>query len=469
MSGVSRSLRWRLTTLFVVVAAVAIGGGAAGMSRLLDTAVWAPLDAALEEEAETLAALLPLGDGHQLNLAVNAIGSETDLGPGKFVDIAEGGGSPIARAGNVPASVRATAISGDRPRQTLQVPGHRAPYRVVRVHASTGASVVIGVNVHRQLRTLGNARIAIVASAVGLLLLLAGLAWTITSRATGELGRLAEEIEAIEAGSLGRRVVHRRTLEVDRLAVVLNRLLARLEAAMSELRRFTADAAHELRTPIAALRAHLEVALGRSDSLEDYRDGLLDGLEQTERLGRLAEDLLTLASVEGGGLDVAAAGETVQLDVLAGEVVDFLQPVAQDQGREFKGDLAPDTCVRGVPGLLKRVMLNLLDNAFRHTPPGTPVTLVVRSDGALTRIQVADAGPGIPAAELPTLFERFRRGRTSGPGAGLGLALCREIVARHGGQIAIDSRPGEGTRVEIEIPRVAAPAPAAWTERRRTA
>src|SRR5207244_9952134 len=121
------------------------------------------------------------------------------------------------------------------------------------------------------------------------------------------------------------------TSKVTRLIAELNRLLSRLETAVGHLRRFTADAAHELRTPIAALRAHLEVALARGGSPDGYRNGLLDALEQAERLGRVAADLLTLSAVEAG----AGGTDVVRLDAVAREVADFLEPVAQAQRRRF--------------------------------------------------------------------------------------------------------------------------------------
>jgi signal transduction histidine kinase len=292
-----------------------------------------------------------------------------------------------------------------------------------------------------------------------LLASLAVLAWAITSRATAELARLAAELETVEAGSLDRRLAPRRTVEVDRLAAVLNRLLARLESAVGHLRRFTADAAHELRTPVAALRAHLEVALARARTPEAYQDGLIDALEQTERLGRLAADLLTLSAVEAGTTGGETRDEIVRLDRLAREVAEFLEPVAQEQGRPFLCEAEHAVAVRGAPELLKRLVLNLVDNAFRHTPVAAPVHLCVRGEDGLARIEVRDGGPGIVAADVPGVFERFRRGRSATAGTGLGLALCREIAARHRGQIALDSAPGSGTTVTVTLALAGAGAP----------
>jgi two-component system sensor histidine kinase TctE len=326
----------------------------------------------------------------------------------------------------------------------------RQAYRSVSYVLADGAAVQIAVPAARFLRTIWRARVVIAVVSAALLVALAILAWGITTRATGELARVADELETMEAGSLGRRLAPRRTTEVDRLARVIDRLHTRLEAVMGHLRRFTADAAHELRTPIAALRAHLEVALARADSPAALRDGLLDALEQTERLERLAEDLLTLSAVEA---NAEGLPETrVALSELAREVAESLEPVAQEQGRPFRCRAERAVLVRGSPQLLKRVLVNLIDNAFRHTPPGAPVSLSVAELDGAARIEVADRGPGIPSAELPAVFERFRRGRDANGGTGLGLALCREIVTRHHGEITVHSGNGAGTTVTVTLP-----------------
>src|SRR6266480_7847172 len=204
--------------------------------------------------------------------------------------------------------------------------------------------------------------------------------------------------------------------------------------------------------PIAALRAHLEVALARGRSPDGYRNGLLDALEQAERLGRVAADLLTLSAVEAG----AGGTDVVRLDAVAREVADFLEPVAQEQGRRFACVSERPVAVCGAPDLLKRLVLNLVDNAFRHTPPSAAVRLAVHSDDGTATIEVNDDGPGIPATDLPQVFERFRRGRGTTTGTGLGLALCQEIATRHQGRIAIESAPGVGTRVIVTLPLAAA-------------
>jgi signal transduction histidine kinase len=446
-----RSLRGQLTLLFTGVASAVVIAAAVGMCLLIADAVWAPIDPVLTEEAEMLATVHALGGAGELPAAVARVAAEADLGGPKFIRLLDRHGRVLAAIGEVPPSILAAPASPVLRHATVGE-GDES-YRVVWLPMTGGGRCEIGVRVGGRILMLRRAYVAVGGVSAGLLAALAALAWTITSRATAELDRLASELETIEAGSLDRRVTAHRTAEVERLASVLNRMLARLEAAVIHLRRFTADAAHELRTPIAALRAHLEVALGRGHSAESYRDGLLDALEQTERLGRLAEDLLTLSAVEAGVAGPQTRTQPVALDELTREVAEFLEPVAQEQGRAFDWRAEPALTVRGAPDLLKRVVLNLVDNAFRHTPPSAAVRLAVgRHDGHAT-IEVQDEGPGIAADDLPHVFERFRRGRGAiTSGTGLGLALCREIVVRHGGEIALDSRPGAGTTVRVTLP-----------------
>lgn len=456
-----RSLRARLVLLFVVLAGAAVTLAGAGMIVLLDRAVWGTLDAALEEEAHTILVLAAKSDSderevgpgaEELQELVSRIGAERDLGEGKFIYVFGPDGAVRERSGLLPEAVSAAA-----PRRRLGEPqatlaGDAQPYRAIWHETADGGWVAIGVRADRQLRVLRRGRWAVMAGASLLVATLAVLGWALASRATGELDRMANELESIEADSLHRRVERHETSEVDRLAEVLNRLLTRLDAAVHQLRRFTADAAHELRTPIAALRAHLEVALSRPASAGGDRDGLLDGLEQAERLGRLAEDLLTLSSIESGALAGKMGAERVRLDQLAQEVAEFLEPVAQEQGRRFELSIKGPVVARGSAGLLKRLMINLLDNAFQHTPPSAPVAFEVYQTGGKASIRVRDGGPGAEGAEVERWFQRFFRGSTTATGAGLGLSLCREIVERHRGRILIESSPRGGTIAVVELP-----------------
>jgi signal transduction histidine kinase len=276
-----------------------------------------------------------------------------------------------------------------------------------------------------------------------------------------EIDGVTIELEGLEADALHRRLSHRNTTEVVRLTEALNRLLDRLDLSGKRLQRFTADAAHELRTPLAALRAHLDVALARTPSLETYRDGLLDAVEQTERLTVLAEDLLILSSIESNHPPQCAP---VDMGAVAREVAEFLDAVAQEQGRRFDVEIDQPAIVWGEGPLLKRLLLNLLGNAFVHTPHGTAVRLVVRNEPSGVGVEVLDRGGGIGPAEQHVLFERFANRRSGQGGSGLGLAICREIITRHRGSISIDSGPDRGTTVRVRFPPLGSE-----TEARRSA
>lgn len=443
-----RSLRARLTALFIAVAGGAILAAALGMGMLVERTGWRTLDAELDEEGETVCSLLATASLDSVQRAATSMVREASPGPGKFVLVRGHDGTIVAHAGVVPASViqRHPGESGHG--RLMQLGDAEEAYRVVW-HPSPDCTAVVGAVASGHQKTLARAQMMIAGGAGALLVLIGALAWVVTSRATAEIDRMAAEVETIEAGSLSRRLSGRQTLEVDRLAAVLNRLLGRLEASMSHLRRFTADAAHELRTPIAGLRARLEVTLGGPNEIATYRNGVLDALEQTERLGRLAADLLELSRVEATG---AGTMETVRLDVLAREAADFMEPVAHEQHRPFACDAATPVTVQGAPGLLKRLLLNVVGNAFQHTPPAAAVRLVVRTDDADAVVDVIDRGPGIADEELPHVFTRFHRGREAGPGTGLGLALCREIVAQHHGTIVVTRAASGGTQVTVRLP-----------------
>jgi signal transduction histidine kinase len=444
-----RSLRTRLTLAFALMALVAVGGSFSGLAILVEHAVWAPLDAGLEEEADSLVKLidLPLD---RLAETVHEFGAETDLGSGKFVRVVGPTGHTIAHWRNVPPKVGRRRPTPLTQLTTLTVGGGSRAYRVVWAPTPVGGWVVVGVRVAGQARLVRQARLAIGGVGIALVVLLIAVAWGVTSRAVTELGRLANELETIQAGSLERRLTPRDTTEVDRLVHVLNRMLARLEAAVGHLRRFTADAAHELRTPIAAVRAHLDVTLGRARTVDEFRDGVVDSIDQAERLGRLADDLLTLSMVETSGPGVLSRSEAVRLDLLVREVAEFLEPVAEEQARPFTCDTNGPVTVRGVPSLLKRVVLNLVDNAFRHTSGAVRVRLATDDDGS-ARVDVSDDGTGIPPDVLPHVFERFRRGASDGSGSGLGMALVREIVSAHGGRVDLTSG-ASGTTVSVVVP-----------------
>jgi heavy metal sensor kinase len=297
--------------------------------------------------------------------------------------------------------------------------------------------------------------------------------YVISRRALAPVDRLTNTARAITAQQLGRRLdVPPTGDELQRLAETLNEMLARLEAAFAETNRFTADASHELRTPISLIHTTAEVALRRTRTPEEYRQALQDVLDEAGRTSALVEDLLTLARGDAG-VDGFALGP-LDFSALVADIRGDVARACAGRGLEARFRIAAAPLpVAGDRSALVRLVRILADNAVKYTPsPGT-VNLAVealarpqpdaeRHGGVWeTREQVvltiSDTGIGIAPEDVPRVFDRFyradkARSRDSG-GAGLGLSIAKWIVDRHGGAITIDSEPGKGTRVRVTLPR----------------
>ena len=282
-----------------------------------------------------------------------------------------------------------------------------------------------------------------------------GGGYMLARKALAPVDRMVHTADQITATRLDRRIdVTKTDDELGRLARTLNGMIARLERSFEEVRRFTADAAHELRTPIAVLRNEAEVALRKPREPEQYRRVLEDQLEELERLSRLAERLLFLCR-EDAGL-VPMSRELVRLDEVVGDAAEHMRVVAEEKGVRLEADRIVPCHVKGDEDQLRRLLFNLLDNAIKFTPVTGTVTVETACVDAKVRIVVADSGIGIPPEHLPHVFKRFyrvdaARGREVG-GAGLGLAIARSIAEAHGGSIEMESTVGEGTRAILTLP-----------------
>jgi len=279
--------------------------------------------------------------------------------------------------------------------------------------------------------------------------------WFIARRGLRPLRDIAARARGITVSLLHERVGSARwPSELTRLAEAFDEMLGRLELSFSRLAQFSADLAHELRTPINNLMGEAEVALTRSRSSDDYRHVIESSLEEFGRLARMIDSLLFLARAE----NIETQLQPVLLDARA-----QLEAV-----REFYGALADERGVRvssagegqllADPILFQRAISNLLANALEHTPAGGHVTLRVQEARAELEVSVADDGCGVAEEHLPRLFDRFYRAddaRSNGPGTGLGLALVKSIVELHHGSAHIESQLGHGTTVRLRFPAIA--------------
>jgi len=242
--------------------------------------------------------------------------------------------------------------------------------------------------------------------------------------------------------------------EVGDLAGTFNAMLDRLEDAFNRLSRFSADIAHELRTPVNNLRGEVEVALGKVRTPTEYRDVLGSCLEECGRLGRLIDGLLFLARSENPGAELRTEPVNVATELVA--VREFFDPVATEAGLTLAVDAPPDLVVPADRTLFQRAVANLVTNALAHTPAGGTVTLAATREPAAIRVDVRDTGEGIAADDQPHIFDRFYRGdkvRTSSTGrVGLGLAIVKGIVEWHGGHVTAVSKLGTGTTVTLRFP-----------------
>ncbi|MDB5311266.1 MAG: heavy metal sensor signal transduction histidine kinase [Gemmataceae bacterium] len=242
--------------------------------------------------------------------------------------------------------------------------------------------------------------------------------------------------------------------EVRDLAETFNHMLDRLNDAFTRLGRFSADIAHELRTPVNNLRGEVEVALGRPRTPDEYREVLSSCLEECGRLTQLIDSLLFLARAEDPKTELA----TTPVDVAAelGVVREFFGATAAEAGVQLAVDAEPGLVLRADRQLLQRAVGNLVANALAHTPAGGTVTLFAGRAAAGVRVGVRDTGPGIAVEHLPYVFDRFYRAeaaRSSGRGrVGLGLAIVKGIAELHRGTVTAVSPPGEGTTVTLTLP-----------------
>ena len=364
-------------------------------------------------------------------------------------------GRPYALA--LSRAARARAARGQNTFETVVLMGSE-PVRVLTMPIVRDGRVVEIVQVGMLLRRARAALDRYLDTLTVLIPLGVGLAAlggaVIAQVALRPLDRMTRTARRISAEDLSQRVERSGTAdELDRLAETVNDMLARLEQAFAQSRRFAADAAHELRTPLAVLRGSIEVALRGDRSPDEYRQVLASSLEEAERLIRLSEDLLLLSRSLAGPEPTRAL---VDLEPLMLEVFDVGARLGQAAGVGVRIETAAPATVRGDATAYRRALLNLVENAVKYTPRGGKVELGLIAEDGTAVLTVADTGIGVEPADAERIFEPFvrldtARGRDTG-GAGLGLAIARSVVVAHGGTLSVESRPGSGSRFTIRLP-----------------
>lgn len=378
---------------------------------------------------------------------IRNVGDMTEQNPGAYTLLENAAGQKIA--GNLPAHALTAGwlhLTHIDPRGTIGG-AHPLIARAVRL-PDEGMLLVAqdAFNVEELSELL--ARAFAVGFALTLVLALAG-GLLVSRRILRRLAAVAQAGQQIMHGDLSRRLPLRGTGdEFDQLVAGFNALLDRIVELMNAVRQVTTDIAHDLRTPLSRMRTRLEQLRRSPHAPADYERAIDRTISETEALLDTFAALLRIAQIES-----ASGGELADLDgpSLIETVMELYQPLAEENGQTLIGDITPAR-LRGDRELLIQMLANLVENACRHTPPGTRVTVACRQHGATVLLSVQDDGPGIPAHEHQNVLRRFYRleaSRTT-PGSGLGLSLAAAIAARHGGGIRLlNSKPG--LRVEVRL------------------
>ena len=431
-----RSVRVRTTLAAVVVVGLALAVGAVALVVTMRVVLTREVKNAARLRADDLAAALDGPDGR-----LPELGTDDDVA----IQVLEG--NRVVASGGVAPGDRPLAQPAPGEAHQIEVPGEDDDFLAVTA-AAGDRLVVVARTLDDVDESTGIVAALLTAGIPALLLIVGATTWRLTGRALAPVEAIRTEVEGISAAELHRRVpVPRGGDEIARLASTMNAMLGRLDASATRQRRFVADASHELRSPVTTLRAHAEATLaapGRVPAPELAEVVLAEAL----RLQALVDDLLLLARADERR--PAAGARPVDLDDV----------VFAEAARLRAGGVQVDTAgvsggrVAGDPPALQRVIRNLADNAARHAR--SRVAFALRTEGRSVHLVVDDDGAGIPEADRERVFERFVRldeaRARDGGGAGLGLAIVREVVAAGGGTSRASASPLGGARLEVVLP-----------------
>lgn len=423
------------------------------MRRSIYTTVDRELRHSADGIADTIQGFQPSEEG-ELRDKLEELGRERAAGDYLQVEIADGSWtyySAAMRRLNLPFSKDEGAISSARPNGThlrlistpVDISGRR--YRIL-----------VGTRMDDYDEALRRLASILSVCAPALLVLASLGGYWMSRRALAPVAAITGEAREISAGNLDRRLAIPRTHdELQRLSLTLNAMLERLEKAFLRITQFTADASHELRTPVTIMRSRAELALRKPRSDDEYRETLALILRELERTSGMLEDLMLMAREDSGAQNLAHA--PLDLRDVSREAADEARPLADAKQIRFTESLpAAPMPVSGDAAALRRLLLILIDNAVKYTPESGGVSLSLIAENGRAIATVADTGVGIPPEDLPHIFERFyradkARSRAAG-GSGLGLSIARWIAEGHGGAIHARSVVGQGSQFQVEIP-----------------
>jgi len=449
-----RSLKSRLTLLYVVILAVILIAFAASLYLTARRELLGDFDDSVRRQAQAFAGIyfdeaeqVRRGDRMTLDSYLQQLGASAAIfSSSGAVLYASPGSFPLERARDTgETSFRARV--GDR------------TYRFA-VERVGEVIVALGLDEERIERRLERL-LQYFAVFIPVMLLVAWYVGRVFVRgALSPVDLLRKQAEQIQRSNLSQRVKIPKTRgEIRDLAITLNDMLGRLERAFDQVNAFTSNASHELKTPLANLRTEIELALERGADVETYQHLLASAAEEVSRMTHIVDNLLLLAQLDSK--QAALRREPVDLAAVAHEALGDMEILGETRGVKVRpGLLAPDVRVTGDAVALRRVFMNLLENGVKYNREGGEVKVSVWKEDSSARIEVSDTGMGIPPESLPHLFDRFYRvdrgrGRSQADpigGHGLGLSITRSLVEAHGGTIAVTSREGVGTTFQVTFP-----------------
>jgi len=450
-------IRLRLTAIFTLGVAVLVALGAVLFVHQLRRGLNASIDSGLRSRAGAIANAVADQPGR-----VELADSGGPLAPteplaqvlrpdGTIVDSSGvAGGQPLLDAAQLGAARRHSVLLTT----TLPLPTGRA--RLLAAPAPRGAEAwvtVVGTPLEASEDAVERVKDSLVLAGVAVVVLTAVAAWLLAGAALAPMERLRRQVAAVSEHDLDTRIEPTRSNdEVAALGRTMNDLLGRLQRALARERTFVADAGHELRTPLAILRTELELARRPGRTRDELAAAVTEAGEETDRLARLAEDLLTLARADQSAVPL----RPTHLGDLLSDAVTAARPRARGQSTDLRLEAGEPVVATADAGSVRRAVDNLIDNALRFAPPGTAVAVSLRREAQSAVIEVSDRGEGFPDAFLPHAFERFGRpddSRSRGKGGtGLGLAIVASIAASHGGRAEAANRTGGGAVVRVRLP-----------------
>ena len=408
--------------------------------------------------------------GNRVDISDPTLSHELAI-PGTLIEVDRPNGTVIqaspltrTRAVHPPRLLLARCLSAVHAAARLNTPPLSLACERVGPQSAPLGTITVGVPLADVLAPLSTLRIALLAGVLGGSLLSGALALLVARQALRPVRAIADTAETIRAGHLGQRIGYRGRDELGRLAAVLDACFAELEQALARQRRFGADASHELRTPLAAIRANVELLRGWASTDPEARQAAIAALEQASaRAARLVADLLYLARIEQ---EPPASRAPVRLDDLVLGVVREARALRPDVDIEVAR--LDEAEIRGDALRLQQLLLNVLDNALRVSPPGGAVAVTLTAQGTAASVAISDQGPGVGPDELGRIFDRlYSRARREGEpgGSGLGLAIARAIAEDHGGGLRAENNPRGGATFTLTVPLGDAPAATRGDER----